>query len=228
MNPSITPQGATPVVGNDTIRTILRVVWWGLILGAALYYVYRDVLPYFSWDQGTFGRYGSHAGWILLHITGGLLALLLGPVQFWTGMRRRYLRAHRWSGRVYLGSVGVSAVASSYMLMLPGSFGFRIGMAGLALAWVATTGLAYVAARKGQIVQHKEWMVRSYVVTFGFVFFRVFLDPLLALEIATPQEIVSAVSWMCWALPLLITELVLQGRKIIRKQEVPVPVWSNE
>lgn len=224
MKPSTTSQKPSPVVGNNATRTTLRVIGWGLVLAVALYYVIQNAVPYFSLDQEFYGRHWSHAGWLLLHITGGVLALLLGPFQFWTGLRRRYMHVHRWSGRIYLGSVGVSSAAATYILMLPeSSFGFRIGIAGLALAWITTSGLAYIAVLKRQIVQHKEWMIRSYVVTFGFVFFRLLYESMLALEIATRQEIVSAVSWMCWALPLLITELVLQGRKIFRKQKVPVP-----
>jgi hypothetical protein len=57
-------------------------------------------------------------------------------------------------------------------------------------------------------------MIRSYVFTFGFVFFRLLLDPLISLEIAPRPEIVSAVSWMCWAVPLLATEVVLSARKL--------------
>jgi Predicted membrane protein (DUF2306) len=87
---------------------------------------------------------------------------------------------------------------------------------GLALAWIATTGLAYAAIRTREIGLHREWMIRSYVVTFGFVFFRLWLDPLMSLGIATRPEIVSAVSWMCWALPLLVTEVVLSARKIVQ------------
>ena len=50
----------------------------------------------------------------------------------------------------------------------------------------------------------------------GSSFFRLLLDPLMSLGIATRPEIVSAVSWMCWALPLLVTEVVLSARKIVQ------------
>lgn len=36
----------------------------------------------------------------------------------------------------------------------------------LGLAWITTTGLAYAAVLNKQMVLHKEWMIRSYVVTF--------------------------------------------------------------
>ncbi len=217
-----------PVSKKPETKTAFKVIGWGLALSAALYYVFWDALPYFALDQAVYGYHWSHGGWLLLHITGGVFALLSGPFQFWTGLRRRSMYIHRWTGRVYVGSVVVSVAAASYILTLPErSFGFRIGIAGLALSWIATTGLAYIAVLKRQMVQHKEWMIRSYVVTFGFVFFRLIFEPMLALDIATRQEIAGAVSWMCWALPLLVTELVLQGRKIFRKPNALTPAGGE-
>jgi hypothetical protein len=68
-----------------------------------------------------------------------------------------------------------------------------------------------------QITLHKEWMIRSYVVvTFGFVFFRLRSNWPVSLGIGTRPEIVSAVSWLCWALPLLVVEVVLATRKIMQ------------
>jgi len=58
-------------------------------------------------------------------------------------------------------------------------------------------------------------MIRSYVVTFAFVTFRVVQPALQAAQIGTPLEQLALAAWACWALPLLVTELVLQGRKIV-------------
>jgi hypothetical protein len=57
-------------------------------------------------------------------------------------------------------------------------------------------------------------MIRSYVVTFAFVTFRIFAGIAQAAGVGTLQEQLAAASWFCWAVPLLITEAVLQGKKI--------------
>jgi hypothetical protein len=85
----------------------------------------------------------------------------------------------------------------------------------LATAWVTTTTLAYLAIKRSLTDQHKEWMIRSYVVTFAFVTFRVVQPALAAAHIGTPPEQLAAAAWACWAVPLLITELVIQGRKVL-------------
>lgn len=127
------------------------------------------------------------------------------------------MKIHRKLGMVYILSIAVSAIYAFYLsitTLVNWVFGF--GLFGLACAWTITTGLAFIAIRKRNFEQHKEWMIRSYVVTFGFVFFRALMGILDAMEVGTLYERLSAASWFCWAVPLLIAEAFLQGRKIFR------------
>jgi hypothetical protein len=53
-----------------------------------------------------------------VHIVPASLSVCLAPLQFLAGIRRRYIRWHRWSGRVFLvlgGIVGVAALVMSYL-----------------------------------------------------------------------------------------------------------------
>jgi hypothetical protein len=56
-------------------------------------------------------------------------------------------------------------------------------------------------------------MVRSYVVTFAFVTFRV-LDVALIGAGMPLQQVFDFAAWSCWAVPLVVTEAVIQGKKI--------------
>ena len=177
-----------PRLGAPAVR---RMLGWGIVLTLALYFARAYALRYFHVDAATYGPYWwARVHWLLPHVAAGMLALFLGPLQFWTAFRRRYARIHRWSGRAYLAAVGAGAVMAAGMIVRAGTgLIFAWGLAGLAVAWVATSGLALVAIRRGNVPQHREWMVRSYVVTFGFVTFRLLLEALNALEIgATPPE----------------------------------------
>jgi uncharacterized membrane protein YozB (DUF420 family) len=84
----------------------------------------------------------------------------------------------------------------------------------LAAAWVTTAGMAYLAIRRGLVQIHKEWMVRAYVVTFAFVTFRVLNDygPLSKLQPVGDRAI--TIGWACWVVPLMVTEVVLQLRRM--------------
>src|SRR5262249_144890 len=119
-------------------------------------------------------------------------------------------------GMVYIVAGFISSSAAIYLAThTDGGWMFGSGLFGLAVAWFVTTGFAYVAIRKFDIDQHKEWMIRSYVVMFAFVTFRALYASLQAAHVGTMQEQLGVSSWFCWAVPLLITEAVLQGRKVV-------------
>lgn len=182
----------------------------------ALVFIAAVAMPYFSLTQEQFRSYWPRRWWLLLHIGTGIVALLSGPVQLWLGLADRRMQFHRRLGAIYMVSVGISSVAA-YYLAFNTDFGwvFGAGLGGLATAWVITTGLAFVAIRRHLYEQHKEWMIRSYVVTTAFVTFRLFFTALESAGVGSLNEQLTAASWFCWAVPLLVTEGVLQGRKIL-------------
>jgi hypothetical protein len=154
-------------------------------------------------------------GWLLTHITMGMVAILTGPVQLWLGISDRYPALHKNLGFVYMAAVTLGAVAGYYLAFnTSGGVVFGSGLAALATAWLTTTGMAFLAIKRHLYEQHKEWMIRSYVVTFAFVIFRAF-DTMIAARMPLLDHIgISA--WFCWSVPLLLNEAVLQGRKILR------------
>jgi hypothetical protein len=150
-----------------------------------------------------------------MHITGGMVALLSGPWQFWTGFRARFARLHRWTGRIFLGGVAVGSVGAFAMARASTSgWAFGFSMTGLAIAWVTTSAMAYYAIRKRRVQIHQEWMVRAYVVTFAFVTFRVFSDYGPTSHLQPANDLAITMGWASWALPLLFAEVILQLRSI--------------
>ena len=173
-------------------------------------------LPYFLSPEHGADLYARKRGWLLLHIGGGAVALLTGPVQLWLGLTDRGMTWHRRMGIAYLTAVVASAIGAFYLAFhTDGGLLFGAGLVGLAVAWLTTSGMAFAAIKRSLIQQHKEWMIRSYVVTFAFVIFRVIEPILQAQHIGTQFEQLAFAAWACWSVPLLVTELVLQGRKIL-------------
>jgi uncharacterized membrane protein len=182
----------------------------------AVGFVLIAVVPYFTLDQQPFGPYWPRRGWLLLHIGGGMVALLTGPGQFWLGLDGRGAAWHRRLGIAYVASVAVSSIAAFYLAFTT-TFGgaFGAGLIALAIAWLTTTGLAFAAVRRYLIEQHREWMIRSYVVTFAFVTFQLAIPVLQAFGMGTLSERFATAIWLSWTVPLLVTEAFLQGRKIL-------------
>lgn len=211
---TLAPQLTTPA-RHKAHRSTLVVLSAVMVVGVV--FVAGAALPYFlAMNPEQYNEYWPRRWWLLLHITTGIVALLSGPVQLWLGITDQRPHLHRRIGVVYISSVVISSVAA-YYLAFNTDFGwvFGAGLAGLATAWLVTTGLAFAAIRRQLYEQHKEWMIRSYVVTTAFVSFRILFLAVATAGLGTRNEQLAIASWICWAVPLLITEAVLQGRKIL-------------
>jgi uncharacterized membrane protein len=120
-------------------------------------------------------RYAPIPWLMLAHGIPGALALMLGVLQFSTRLRQRHLQLHRILGRIYVGSVIVSApIAVTVAIQLPIP---TLLMASTiqALGWLIATGTAVYCARIGKIQQHREWMIRGYAFAAVFIVARVIL-----------------------------------------------------
>lgn len=127
------------------------------------------------------------------------------------------MTTHRWLGRIYLIAILIGTISSTYLAWTSAyrvNFSWALGLQGLAFAWITTALMAYISVMRGYILQHKEWMIRSYVVTFAFVTFR-WLNDLTVVKNLIPEfaERGPTVIWFSWAIPLLITEIVLSWNK---------------
>ena len=218
----------TPTACNVLVRTRGNIIVLGLPTSIALWFLYSVALTYVSGDRGNIGIYEQRRGWLFAHIILGTITLLSGPVQLWLGLNRRNAKVHRALGVVYIVGV-VSGAVTAFYLAFHTDFGwvFGLGMAMMATVWVFTTAFAAISIYRRRVEQHREWMIRSYVVTFGFVTFRV-LD--WALDIGgagTIMERMTAAGWLAWTVPLMLTESILQGRKIFSKPAPLVAVQNT-
>ena len=185
-----------------------------LALVAGSYFVLTNVPQYFVWSEATYGFYWPRAGFLLIHILGGLVAIVIGPFQFSRRIRTAYPKVHRITGRIYLSSIVIGALGGMIMAATTTrNFVYASGLFSLALAWLLTSGMAFIAIRRRNFIQHQQWMIRSYVVTFAFVTYRLVFDLMTSFGIQGPER-GMLISWACWAVPLLITELVIQGRQV--------------
>jgi hypothetical protein len=173
-------------------------------------------LPYLLSPAHNAEAYAGRRGWLLVHIVGGTIALLSGPVQLWLGIADRRIDFHRKFGFAYIAGVAIGASGAFWLAAHP-SFGwvYGAGLGSMAVAQVVTTAMAFVAIKRSLIEQHKEWMIRSYVVTFSFVTYRLFGVLIGPLQLGTVAELNIVLAWGSWALPLLLTEAILQGRKVL-------------
>ena len=159
----------SPGTGHSRFKTVL---WISLGLTALFVFITSEVLLITDYPMYHAYRLQVIADRHLLipHTLSGVIALLAGPIQFSSRLRERHLKFHRVLGRIYVACVLVGACTGIAL-----AWG-RPGLPGTSMqatAWIVCTTVALITARNRQIVQHRQWMIRSYAVTFTFVSSRV-------------------------------------------------------
>ena len=203
---------------TNRVKQAAIIIAWTAIVVIAVGFVLKNVFHYYlNYNAAAFDPYWQRRGGLLLHITGGMVALLTGPWQFFTGLTGKRMNVHRYTGRIFLGGVTAGVIGATYLAFTT-TFGwaFGFGLLGLAAAWASTTGMAYYAIRKRLVEIHKEWMIRAYIVTFAFVTFRVFNDYGPTSHLKPAGDLAITMAWACWVVPLFITELILQLRRMTK------------
>lgn len=196
------------------VRVVGWTIVWLAVLAVSAEFLLAVYGKYHSLDGPAYGRFMDRHGWLWLHLGGGLVTLLLGPVQFLGRLRRARPRLHRQLGRVYLyGLLVASAAAAALILTTPAPFSIRAGFAATALAWLSTALAGMVAIRHRRIEVHQQWMVRNYVVSLAPVMFRLMLPAAIALGQAPSSALVAMLLWASWLLPLAIVEVF---RRLLR------------
>ncbi len=194
----------------------LMLLAWAFLILFAGKFVLNDALPYFGLDEEVFGRYWRMKWPLIGHISGGLLALVLGPFQFWAGFRNKYLKVHRWMGRLYLTGILIGTISSVTLALTTGveiHISWAVSLIVLAMAWFFTSGMALRFILLKRVNLHKEWMIRSYVVTFAFVLFRWLNGMAWIHEFGNFTIVGPNLIWISWVIPLFFTEIILQWNK---------------
>jgi uncharacterized membrane protein len=182
-----------------------------VVLAAARFWLH-DALPYLvDYTEGAYRRYWPNRQSLLVHIAAGTIALFAGPFQLWSGLRARYRRLHRWTGYAYVSAIAISA-SSSFFLAFHTTPDFGLALFILAIVWWVCIAMALVAVRNRRIDAHREWMIRSYIVTFSFVSYRFLVGLSMFKGLGAGRH--ATVLWISWVVPMLLFELFLQWDRV--------------
>jgi hypothetical protein len=201
----------TVAVGAAKPRTGIR-FWIILVLsiGVGLY-----GLSYLTGHPAPPGPAHNRAGygWLIVHASCAGLALLLGPWQFFASIRARRPALHRLIGRSYVTLCLVGGLTGA-VLAWNTSAGevARWGFLLLAIAWLTTTGLAFLAVRRRDFISHRRWMIRSFSLTFAAVTLRLYL-PLSAVPGLSFDLVYPLTAWAAWVPNLIVAEIWLRTHR---------------
>jgi uncharacterized membrane protein len=149
--------------------------------------------------------------WLVVHAGLAATALITGPWQFIPRLRARWPRVHRVLGRTYIFSCLIGGFAG--LLLASGALAGPIARAGfglLAIVWIGINANAFRLALIGRYAEHRQWMIRSFALTFGAVLLRVYLpaSQAMGIEFMTAYR---AISWLAWVPNLMLAELYIRG-----------------
>lgn len=191
-----------------------------LLVPIGAYFLLQHALPRLGMTEASYTEYyWPRRFWLFSHTVAGLLATLLGPVQFIRGLRARHPALHRLTGRVYLTSVLIGAIcalalAATVTIGETYPWASRSYQAGLVLGaglWLLTAAIAFTAIRRRQVARHRAWMLRNYTVTFFFITFFAALDLAQYAGWDGVMAFTGPLVFVCLLLPLAITELTLRS-----------------
>jgi len=203
---------STHLAPSTSSSKFKKIVWISLGLTVLFVFITSEVLLITDYPMYHAYRLQVIADRNLLipHSVAGTLALLIGPINFSSRIRQRYLSLHRILGRIYVVSVFIGSFTG--IALAAGRPGLP-GTSMQAAAWMVCTTAALITARNGHIIQHRQWMMRSYAVTFTFVSSRVLnLVPAYWSHLG---DVLSAVGVIAFTLAsLLVVELGLNWHEL--------------
>ncbi len=172
-------------------------------------------------------RYYEHPYLTLVHSAVGILFMLLGPVQFMPSVRNRFLRFHRWSGRVFMLASLVAAVSALLFVgRLPvfGSLSTSVGVVFAGSLFLVCLVQGYRTARRRQFLVHREWMIRTFAIGLGISMFRVLVPVLMMPPLrATFPEAWDTSVWLAFAINTLTAEVWINLTRTKSPQRVKPP-----
>jgi uncharacterized membrane protein len=196
----------------------LKIILW-VLLGLTVLFVFITSELLLITDYPMYHAYRlqviADRDLLIPHTLAGILALLIGPINFSSRIRERHLKFHRALGRIYVISVFIGSFTG--IALAAGRPGLP-GTSMQAAAWMVCTVAAFVTARNRQIAAHRQWMARSYAVTFTFVSSRVLnLWPRYWSHLGDSLAAVGVIAFTLAS--LLIVDLGLNWRELTNRSD---------
>lgn len=154
-----------------------------------------------------------HYRWAFyLHIFSSLFILAAGVVQFSEWIRGRFLNLHRRVGKVYVALILVISAPAAFVMSFYGNGGAfaQMSFVILSLLWWWFTWQAWTTIRRGDIIGHQKFMIRSYALTLSAISLRISQMLLSQHTYLEPEIIYLIISWTSWVGNLILAEWLIR------------------
>ncbi|AKU97889.1 membrane protein, putative [Labilithrix luteola] len=203
------------MIARTKLEQAPKLLLGATVIGFSAYFIAISA-HLFKLTQEELGKYFDIRGVLLLHVSGGAVALLTGPFQFWEELRSARRGLHRGMGNAYVLAIAVSAPCAVYLSLTTAydvGWSYALSLQAWASVWMVSTGLAYRYARQKKFRLHKEWMVRSYLVTLAFVLSALLNKLPFVASKGSLAEVSPGLFWAGWSIPLFVCDIVLSTQR---------------
>lgn len=200
-----------PSESSLTLASALRFIFWSVLVGMTLYFIAGHLVKYATKGIPDFfgDTFWNKRVWFYIHIAGGVLAIIIGPLQFWKGIRTNYVSFHRIAGKLYI--IGSILAVIGLIRILPDSLcvACRPSQFIVTPLWLVSTIAAWITIKKRNVKAHRQFMARSYLFAFYFVAVRITdsIGETFLPFVKKDSAWYANTDWFVWVVPLIILEI---------------------
>ena len=189
------------------------------------YMAFRDDVGFLRFKQDYIDNMMWKAAFYV-HVFSAIFALLAGFTQFSPEFLQKYRKLHRIIGRMYVWDILVINFPAAMIMAvyangyLPSKIAFII----LDCLWFWFTYKAVTAARQKRFTEHRQFMIRSYALTFSAITLRAWKLILSNSITIDPVTLYMIDAWMGFVPNLLLAEWIIRRKTWKRSRAVTVPI----
>jgi uncharacterized membrane protein YozB (DUF420 family) len=191
--------------------------WWARswvipLWAVVLFYLYYQITPFIGVPPSEI-QVSPHPGFsayypiLIVHMTAGTIAMLTACMQVWQWLRRSHPKIHRASGRLYVFAGAVPGALAGMTIIWFAPASGKLGVMISVLGWVTTALVAYFAARRGNYVLHRRFMLYSFAFVmnniWGVFFQIIWIKFHLTLDFT---YLLEASRWLGWVINLALVQ----------------------
>jgi|HigsolmetaAR203D_1030402.scaffolds.fasta_scaffold02644_7 uncharacterized membrane protein len=229
----------------------MRKTWMGIVFALAFLVSAYAIVQYVVFSPSSSGMVKLHlldakfpyhqwVNFLYLHAVGSAIALGVGPLLFSRRIQAKRLKLHRLLGKMYVIAIVIGGLSGIYLSFKAlGGWVSQAGFLALDVLWLYATYMGYRRIRQKRIELHREWMTRSFALTFAGVTLRFWVALLGMLTI--PLENFSQFelllddfnrtyrldAWLCWVPNLIFAEWLIRRRRKKAGLDAAAPVFSK-
>lgn len=146
------------------------------------------------------------------HVYTAIFVLPAGLTQFSGLIRKKFRRVHKYTGWVYaIAVICLAGPAGFYIgLFANGGWASQVSFCLLAVLWIYFTGAAIRKVIQGDIISHREFLIRSFALALSALTLRGWKYLLVFLFQPRPMDVYEIVAWLGWIPNLVIAELIIR------------------